>query len=203
MYAVLKEEIAAIQSANRSIWPTVVGVAGTAWAWLATGNLTVTLVLSVYASLLALLAVVDLRHGILPHLLTGTLALCGLVLAPLYLHVGVVNSVAGALVGFAGLGACAWLAEKLSGRPALGGGDLWLTLGIGAWVGAGGLPVFLLALAFTGVASVLGKRLRRARGQKVRIFPFGPALAFAGWLAALYAPAYWRAVAWLATGQTY
>jgi leader peptidase (prepilin peptidase)/N-methyltransferase len=123
------------------------------------------------------------------------LAVSGLILAPLYLHIGWLNSLSGAILGFAGLAACAFITETLTRKSALGGGDLWLTLGIGAWVGAGGLPMFMLALAATGIASVLAKRLRKARGQKITIFPFGPALAFAGWLAALYAPAYWHAIA--------
>lgn len=172
------------------------------WAGVHTGqNVPLTLAYTVFAYLLSLLAVIDLRHGILPHVLTGLLATIGALIAPT-LGLTYAASTIGALVAFGGLGLCALITGFLTGKPALGGGDLWLTLGLGAWLGTMGLPMLLVATTVTGVISIILKRLLTQNlptyntgGQGGGQFPFGPALCAAGWLALLYAPAYWQAIA--------
>lgn len=155
-----------------------------------------TLALMLLAYVLSLLAVIDVRYGILPHKLTGSLFVLGVALAPSLGHT-YLQALSGGVVAFAGLLLCALLTRALTGKEALGGGDLWLVLGLGAWVGLAGLPMFLMATAVTGMVSVGLKRwltqgypvMTEHEAQK---FAFGPALCAAGWLAVLYGDWYWR-----------
>ncbi|MBI1308992.1 MAG: hypothetical protein GC129_03910 [Proteobacteria bacterium] len=145
------------------------------------------------AFILLLQSLVDLKHGLLTHSLNALLALSGLVLAPLYLGLPLPEALLGPLVFFAVFAAMAWLAGRLAGRPALGGGDLWLVAALGCWLGAGGLPPFLLALAILGLALVAWRRAFPKKGRKAQ-FPFGPVLAAAGWLTLLHQTLYWKCI---------
>lgn len=154
------------------------------------------LALMLLAYVLSMLAVIDVRYGILPHMLTGTLFVLGVALAPTFGHTYGMAALSG-VVAFGGLLLCAMITRVLTGKDSLGGGDLWLVLGLGAWIGLAGLPFFLMATAVTGAISVGLKRwltqgyavITEHEAQK---FAFGPALCVAGWLAVLYGGWYWR-----------
>lgn len=189
--AQLYAELPAIRAALRTPWPTLLTLAAALWAGAHSGFYPAhTAILALLGAQLALLAVVDARTLTLPHTLTGLLALTGMVFAPILPHVGILSSTLGGLVAFVGAVGCMVLADKLAGKPSLGGGDVWLITAIGCWLGAGGLPMFLLATAGAGVATLLANRLTR-RAER---FPFGPALAAGGWLAMLYQSAYWHTI---------
>ncbi len=154
------------------------------------------LALMLLAYVLSMLAVIDVRHGILPHMLTGTLFVMGVALAPTFGHTYGMAALSGA-VAFGGLLLCAMITRVLTGKDSLGGGDLWLVLGLGAWVGLAGLPFLLMATAVTGGISVGLKRwLTQGYAvitpQEAQKFAFGPALCAAGWLAVLYGGWYWK-----------
>lgn len=199
--AQLRAEIPAISQAIRAPWPLFITGFAAIWAGYHTGqNPGLVLAYTLFAYLLSLLAVIDLKHGILPHLLTGTLITLGAVLAPT-LGLTYWDSLLGGLIAFAALGAMALLTAFLTGKPAMGGGDLYLTLGLGTWLGISGLPMLLMATAVTGILSICIKRTLTANlptyqalGVEQSQFPFGPALCAAGWLALLYAPLYWQAI---------
>jgi len=190
LVACWRSETPQIRPVLATLPPYVIALAAAFWVYLLQYPTPAVLALTACAFLLGLLTLVDLKYGTLPHLLTGLLLACGLVLAPLVLGVAPVSSMAAAILGMAMIFGCALLAEKLAGQQALGGGDLWLTAAIGAWIGLAGLPMFVLALAALGLVSVA---VARGAGGGRR-FPFGPALAGAGWLALLYQSAYWHAI---------
>lgn len=145
---------------------------------------------------LSLLAIADLRTGILPHTLNALLAITGLLLTSWVMPTTLLNTLSGGILAFTGLLLAAMAAQKLSGQPALGGGDLWLAAALGLWVGASGLPMLLLGTAGAGALSII---IRKTLSTKpTRTFPFGPALAAGGWLAMLYQPAYWHFINLLA-----
>ncbi|RYG60262.1 MAG: prepilin peptidase [Alphaproteobacteria bacterium] len=195
----LKAELRPIAAAVGAPLTLVLTGLAAIWAGYHTGqNPPLVFGLTLFAYLLALLAVIDSRHGILPHLLTGTLGVLGILLAPTFGHTHL-NALNGGLLAFTGIGFCAFVTERLTGKQAVGGGDLWLVAALGTWLGAGGMPMLLVATAVTGVVSVL---IRRWLTQNMltyahvpaNSFPFGPALCAAGWLAMLYAPAYWQGI---------
>ncbi len=169
----------------------------TAWAgeW-AGQQLPLVLAMMLLAYVLCMLAVVDVRYGILPHMLTSTLFVLGVALAPTFGH-GYGMAALSGVVAFGGLLLCAMITRVVTGKDSLGGGDLWLVMGLGAWVGLAGLPFFLMATAVTGGISV-GLKRWLTQGYPViteheaQRFAFGPALCAAGWLAVMYGDWYWR-----------
>lgn len=73
------------------------------------------------------------------------------------------------------------LADRLLGRETMGGGDLKLVAALGLHFGPL-QTLFLLILACV-LGLSLGAAMKKARDDP---FPFGPALALAGWLTALW-----------------
>jgi leader peptidase (prepilin peptidase)/N-methyltransferase len=202
--AEFRTELAAITAAIRHPLPLFLTSVVAVWAGYHTGqNTSLTLAYTLFGYLLALLAVTDLREGILPHFLTGLLATLGTILAPT-LGLSYTESLLGSLVAFGGLFTCAFITEHFTGKPSLGGGDLWLTLGLGAWLGVAGLPMLLLATAVTGAISICLKRWItqdmpimpgiKAFTPPEKSFPFGPALCAAGVIALFYSHFYWQCI---------
>jgi leader peptidase (prepilin peptidase)/N-methyltransferase len=134
------------------------------------------------------MSLIDARRMMLPALLNTVLLLAGLMVAPTVLHAGVGNTVLGVLLAGGGLALAGWLTYKLTGKESLGGGDLQLVAALGAWVGALGLPMFLLMLALCGLLFVAVRMV----GGKQGMFAFGPLLALAGWVAVLHQSVYWH-----------
>ncbi|SHJ56524.1 leader peptidase (prepilin peptidase) / N-methyltransferase [Bradyrhizobium lablabi] len=126
----------------------------------------------------AVLAWIDIRHGIIPDWLNLTIAALGLSKAVI---------LAGPLAGLeaagegAAIGAIFWLlrrlyfaARKIQG---LGLGDVKFLAAAGIWIGVAGLPLLLLvaaltALACAGVMQLAGRQLSGRTSMS-----FGPFLA--------------------------
>ncbi len=107
-------------------------------------------------ALLALMAVTDARSRRLPLWATWGLLALGLALGAAGGAVALGWALASALLAVAPL----WLLRRAPRlRPGLGGGDLRLALGLGAWLGAP-LALAVLALA-AGAAALAGHALRR------------------------------------------
>ena len=89
------------------------------------------------------------------------------------------EGIIGALALGGGLLLVALVMDRLLGRESMGGGDIKLLAMLGLYTGpAAGLFLLLLA-CFIGLAFAF-------IGRKKEAFPFGPALAFAAWPAALW-----------------
>jgi leader peptidase (prepilin peptidase)/N-methyltransferase len=127
---------------------------------------------------LVALTVIDIEQQLLPDIVLAPLF--GLGLAFQYLYGGGVASAAlGAGLGYGAL----WLVREsyrlYAGVEGMGYGDVKFAGVLGAWLGAGALPM-MFAIAFaSGVAVTLPLLIAGRIGRQV-VIPFGPFLAFAG-----------------------
>ncbi len=138
-------------------------------------------------SLLAL-AVIDWQHHLLPNGLTLALIPTGLGMAYFIEPTAAIDHVIGAMAGPVGLTVVAWIYRRLRGRDGLGGGDVKLLAGLGAWVGWIGLPTIILLSTIIALAGVFARMLLGERFAPTDRLPFGSYLAAAGWLVWLYGP---------------
>jgi len=126
----------------------------------------------------ALLAWIDIRHGIIPDWLN--LVIAGLGLAKAIVVDGPVAGVEAACEG-AAIGAIFWLLRRLyfvlREVQGLGLGDVKFLAAAGIWIGVTGLPMLLLVAALTalGCAGLMQLAGRQLSGQTS--MPFGPFLA--------------------------
>lgn len=134
------------------------------------------------------LGAIDLRHLMLPDVITLPLIPAGLAVACLIRPEAIEAHLIGTVLGFLIFVAIAWLYRRLRDRDGLGLGDAKLLAAAGAWLGWQALPgVVLLAavaalmIALAGV--VFGDRLRATREVA-----FGPYLALAFWASWLLGP---------------
>lgn len=108
-------------------------------------------------ALLAWAAVVDARTRRIPNVLTVSLAVMGLVQSFLPTHtVGPLQSAGGLGLGFG-------LTFILFALGALGGGDVKLLAGVGAWVGVWGVAQVFAGAAVVGMVIVLVQSARQGR----------------------------------------
>ncbi|MCS6627083.1 prepilin peptidase [Roseibacterium beibuensis] len=137
---------------------------------------------------LLLIAVVDGEHFWLPDQLTLPLLGTGLLAAAALDRLSVVDSIAGAAVGFGGLWLVARAYRAIRGRDGLGGGDPFLLAAGGAWTGWIGLPSVLLWAALAGLSVVAARLLTGGRVSGADRLPFGVFLALGVWLTWLLGP---------------
>ncbi len=111
-------------------------------------------------ALLVWAAVQDLRSRRIRNWLTLSVAWSGLIgsllLPPDVAPVAPLQSVLGLLTGFA-------LSFTLFALGAVGGGDVKLLAGIGAWVGPGNVLLIFIVRALVGLVIVLGQALAQGR----------------------------------------
>ena len=102
-----------------------------------------------------------------------------------------VESLAGAALGFLFLWAIAWGYRKATGVEGMGGGDIKLAAMLGAFLGWKGL--LLTVFLASAVGSVVGLSLMAARrGGRRTALPFGTFLAPVAVLVYLWGPAWIR-----------
>ena len=138
-------------------------------------------------SLLAL-AVIDWQHHLLPNELTLTLIPTGLGVAYFVEPTTAIDHAIGTMVGLIGLTAVAWIYQRIRRRDGLGGGDVKLLAGLGAWAGWIGLPTIILLSSVMALTGVMMRMLLGERFAATDRLPFGTYLAAAGWLVWLYGP---------------
>lgn len=128
------------------------------------------------------LAWIDLRHWLLPDVLTLPLIVTGLAAALLFDPGGLTDRALGAALGYVAFRLVAYVYRKVRGRDGLGAGDAKLLAAAGAWVGASGLPQVILFAAVAGLVAAACLRLAGVRLGAASALPFGPFLALATWL---------------------
>jgi prepilin signal peptidase PulO-like enzyme (type II secretory pathway) len=125
-------------------------------------------------AMLVALTIIDARSYRLPDILT--LPLIGLgVLQAFVLKLSWVDSLIGAVIGYAAFVVIEIGFKKLRGKDGLGRGDAKLLAAGGAWCGWSGLPLIVLIGSFMALIALLFPSFRR-RSESGRI-PFGPFLA--------------------------
>lgn len=131
---------------------------------------------------LLLIAVIDGEHFSLPDALTLPLLATGGLAAALLDSTALLDAIAGAAAGFAGLWLLAFAYRRLRGREGLGDGDPILLAAGGAWVGWIGLPSVLLWASAAGLSFVAARLLVGTPMSASDRMPFGPCLAAGIWL---------------------
>jgi leader peptidase (prepilin peptidase)/N-methyltransferase len=134
------------------------------------------------------LAAIDVRHHLLPDVLTLPLILAGLAVAWLIEPARLADHVIGAAAGLFGFALIAWLYRRVRRREGLGQGDAKLLAGGGAWLGWQALPGVVVVAAALALALVLAGRLAGGKLAATTRIAFGPYLALGIWLAWLYGP---------------
>ena len=147
----------------------------TPWLW-------VSLVLAFW---LLTLAAIDLDRYLLPDWLTLPLIPLG-ILASYQMELGLIESLAGAVIGYLLIFGIGWFWRSRFGREGIGLGDAKLLSAIGAWCGIFALPLVLLVASSTAILLIVGVSAGAKKVQDRMIIPFGPFLSlgfWVGWLA--------------------
>lgn len=132
------------------------------------------MVFGLLAVLLALCAI-DFAEMLLPDVLVLPLLPLGLFYQSRY-GAGLLEGLAGAAAGFGMLWLIGALYRHSRARDGLGGGDIKLAGALGAWLGLGALPWFLLTAFAAGLVG-MGLPILLARKDAAAPVPFGPFLA--------------------------
>lgn len=138
-----------------------------------------------FAWFLLALAVIDVDTLQLPDQLTLSLLWLGLLFNLDNGYVGLQDAVLGTVSGYLALWLLYWGFKLITGREGLGYGDFKLLAALGAWLGWQVLPELLILAALIGLVQGVFKAYRD-KSSVHRAIPFGPALAFSGWLMLLY-----------------
>ena len=140
---------------------------------------------SILGWLLMVLALINTRHFTVPDELVLPLITVGFAAAAITGTGAMVDSLAGAGIGFGWGLAMAAVDAKFDRRAGLGSGEARLLAAAGAWVGWQGLPdVAVVALLAALAVAVVHARARSAD----RRLPVGACVCLATWLAWLYGP---------------
>lgn len=154
-------------------------------AW-QTPNLTWAMALVFFTFVLIALAMIDIDTMLLPDNLTLPLMWAGIACAVFGISpISVTDAVVGAMAGYLCLWSVFWTFKLLTGKDGMGYGDFKLLAALGAWLGWSLLPLVVLLSSVLGAVCGL-LLLKRQQQDNQTPFSFGPYLAFAGWLAALY-----------------
>lgn len=130
---------------------------------------------------------IDLKHKLIPDILSLGLLSAGIVFSPWNSFLGpttlarISQSVIGGAVGFVLMFFLAWSGEKVFGRESLGGGDIKLMAGLGIFLGWRGVWGTLFIASIVGTVWALGLIAMKKAGRGSYL-PFGPFLALAAWL---------------------
>jgi leader peptidase (prepilin peptidase)/N-methyltransferase len=131
------------------------------------------------ATLLAL-AWIDAETFLLPDVLTQALLWVGLIGSAMSLtETSLLDSLAGAVLGYGLLWLVSWGFERFAGKEGMGQGDLKLLAGLGAWLGVWSLLPLLLLASVSGLIFGVTQKFRGQLGHNGH-FAFGPFLALSG-----------------------
>ncbi|MAK90927.1 MAG: prepilin peptidase [Oleibacter sp.] len=139
----------------------------------------------VFTWLLLAMSVIDIDYQILPDTLTLGLLWIGLLVNSQGLFTDLSDAVYGAAAGYLALWSVYWIFKLLTGKEGMGFGDFKLLAALGAWLGVSALPVIILLSSVVGAVVGIAGILILGRDKNVPI-PFGPYLAAAGWIAAMW-----------------
>jgi len=134
-----------------------------------------------FACALVVVAVIDLRHQIIPHAITLPGIPLFLAAAVLFMGSRFLDVFLGAMIGAGTLYFVAVYYEAITGREGMGGGDVNLLAMIGAFLGWKSLLFVVLASSLLGAVVGIGVVIAKGKDMKYAI-PFGPFLCVAAGL---------------------
>tara|TARA_B100001250_G_scaffold408544_1_gene431140 strand:+ start:1468 stop:2343 length:876 start_codon:yes stop_codon:yes gene_type:complete len=136
---------------------------------------------------LIVLSIIDLDTRYLPDDITLPLIWLGIILNIFNIFTDINSSILGAIFGYGILWIVYFLFKLVTGKIGMGHGDFKLLAVFGAWFGWQNLtPIIILSsIAAILVASflIINKSYDKNKG-----IPFGPYLAFAGWISMMLGP---------------
>jgi leader peptidase (prepilin peptidase)/N-methyltransferase len=139
----------------------------------------------IFCYTLFVLTLIDLKHQLLPDIITQPLLWLGLIFNLQGMFAPLPQAVLGALLGYGSLWTFSKIFYFLTKREGMAHGDMKLFAAIGAWLGWQMLPQVMLFASLAG--SLLGSlwlyTLKRSHSTPI---PFGPFLAFFGVVALLW-----------------
>ncbi|MFK4751363.1 MULTISPECIES: prepilin peptidase [Oceanospirillaceae] len=139
----------------------------------------------VFTWLLITMSVIDIDHQILPDTLTLGLLWLGLLVNSQGLFTDLYSAVWGAAAGYLSLWSVFWLFKLVTGKEGMGFGDFKLLAALGAWLGYQSILLIILLSSAVGAVVGIAGVIILGRDKNLPI-PFGPYLAMAGWIAALW-----------------
>lgn len=131
------------------------------------------------------MSVIDIDHKILPDFMTLSLMWIGLILNINGVFTDLSSAVIGAAAGYLSLWSVYWLFKLATGKEGMGYGDFKLLAALGAWFGWQFLPVIILMSSLVGAVVGIAGIIILGRDKDIPI-PFGPYLAAAGWITAMW-----------------
>lgn len=144
-----------------------------------------TAALLIFTYFLVALTLIDLDEYLLPDSLTLPLIWIGLIANSLGAFTSLENAVYGTIAGYMSLWSIFWLFKLVTGKEGMGYGDFKLLAAIGAFLGWEALPVVILLSSLVGAIVGIAMMVILGRDKNIPI-PFGPYLAAAGFIAALW-----------------
>ncbi|MFC1819814.1 prepilin peptidase [Thermodesulfobacteriota bacterium] len=130
----------------------------------------------VFSSALIIISFIDLRHQIIPDIISLPGIIFGLAISFFSSHITWYDSLIGIIGGGGVLYLVAVVFERLTGKEGMGGGDIKLLAMIGSWMGWRAIPFIILISSLTGTIIGGGSLLLARQGLKTKI-SFGPFLA--------------------------
>lgn len=134
---------------------------------------------------LVAMSMIDIDHQILPDTMTLSLMWLGLLLNIDHTFIDLQSAVIGAMAGYLSLWSVYWLFKLTTGKDGMGFGDFKLLAALGAWFGWQFLPMIILLSSLVGAVVGIAGIMILGRDKNIPI-PFGPYLAAAGWIAAMW-----------------
>lgn len=134
---------------------------------------------------LVALTLIDLDEYLLPDSLTLPLIWIALIANSFNAFTSLNDAVYGAIAGYLSLWSIYWIFKLLTGKEGMGYGDFKLLAAIGALLGWQLLPVVILLSSAVGAVVGISLILILGRDKNIPI-PFGPYLAAAGFIAAIW-----------------
>lgn len=131
------------------------------------------------------LTMIDFDHQLLPDNITLPFLWIGLIVNSFGLFASLPSALWGAVLGYLSLWSVYWLFKLVTGKEGMGYGDFKLLALLGAWFGWQLLPLIILLSSLVGAVVGITLLVLKNKGKSVPI-PFGPYLAAAGFIAAIW-----------------
>ncbi len=144
--------------------------------WLKFGTTPSTLVYCIFFSALLVITVIDLRHYIIPDVISLPGIAAGFAASFLIPGMTWLDSIMGIVLGGGILFAVAWGYYLLTGREGMGGGDIKLLAMIGAFLGWKAVPAIIFFSALVGSIVGVGTMVMNKKDRH-HALPYGPFLA--------------------------
>lgn len=134
-----------------------------------------------FVSALIAISFIDLRHKIIPDVISLPGIIAGFLFSFFSGHISWLDSLIGILSGGGSLFLVGFLYKLITQKEGMGGGDVKLLAMIGAWMGWRSLPFVVLISSLIGAFIGLAFILLSGKGFRYKI-PFGPFLSLGGLL---------------------